>query len=134
MPILYDQKPGTILICDYGLGGFKAPEMIKRRPVVVVSSRKRKSTGLLTVVPLSITAPDPVESHHCEIVLAAPLPGFAVGTCWAKADMVATVAFARLDLFRTARGPNGQRKYLSFRVSDAQLEEIRACLRCVLGF
>jgi len=133
MPIQYDQKPGTILICDYGLGGFKAPEMVKRRPVVVVSNRKRTATGLLTVVPLSTTAPVPVQPHHCQVTLAAPLPGFTGLSCWAKADMVGTVSFARLDLFRTDRGPNGQRKYLSFRVSDAQLEQIRVCLRCVLG-
>lgn len=133
MPIQFEQKPGAILLCDYALGGFRPPEMVKRRPVVVVSSRKRQPTGLLTVVPLSTTAPERAEAHHCLITLETPLPGYPALQCWVKADMVGTVAFARLDMFRTERGPNGTRKYLALRISDAQLEEIRACLRAVLG-
>ena len=133
MPIKFEQKPGTILLCDYGLGGFKPPEMVKRRPVVVVSMRKRSSTGLITVVPLSTTAPIPVEAHHSRILLGKPLPGFAAQECWVKADMVATVAFARLEMFRSARGPDGKRKYLTPRVSDEQLEQIKVCLRAVFG-
>lgn len=133
MPIRYEEKPGAILRCDFGQGGFRAPEMVKVRPVVVVSSRKRKPTGLLTVVPLSTSAPDPIEAHHCRVTLQKPLPGFPDVECWAKVDMVCTVAFARLDLFREGRGPDGQRKYLSFRVSGEELEQIRACLRTVFG-
>lgn len=133
MPIRFEQKPGAILRCDYGMGGFRAPEMVKARPVVVVSMRKRKSTGLLTVVPLSTTPPLPVEAHHCRVTLERPLPGFPQLECWAKVDMVGTVALDRLDLFRTARGPGGQRKYLSFRVSDDNLKAIRACLQALFG-
>jgi len=133
MPILYEQKPGTILLCDYGLGGFRPPEMVKRRPVVVVSKRKRQPTGLLTVVPLSTSEPLPLEAYHCRIALEVPLPGFAEQECWVKADMVATVAFARLDMFQTAREPSGKRKYLTRRVSTDQLEQIRSCSRAVLG-
>jgi mRNA interferase MazF len=134
MPIQYELKPGTILLCDYSLGGFKPPEMVKRRPVVVVSLRKRKPTGLLTVVPLSTSDPTPVEVHNCQITFGQPLPGFAELSCWAKADMVGTVAFNRLDMFRTARGPDGSRKYLTPRLSDEQLEQLRICLRSVFGF
>lgn len=134
MSIRYEQKPGTILLCDFSLGGFKAPEMVKRRPVVVVSLRKRHPTGLSTVVPLSTSEPTPVCEHHCRIILDHPLPGFDERECWIKGDMLATVAFHRLDMFRTDRGPGGKRKYLTPRVSDAQFEEIMACVRAVFGF
>ncbi|PYF07831.1 uncharacterized protein YifN (PemK superfamily) [Rhodobacter viridis] len=135
MPIQYDQTPGTILVCDFSAGGFKAPEMVKPRPVVVISKRKRRSSGLLTVVPLSTTAPDPVLAHHCQITLEKPLPHprFDKTECWVKGDMVTTVSFQRLDLFRTDRGPGGARKYVTVRVSDAQLAQIMACIREVFG-
>ena len=109
--------------------------MVKRRPVVVVSKRKRRSSGLLTVVPLSTTAPDQVLAHHCLITLEKPLPHpkFDTTACWVKGDMVTTVAHHRLDLFRSDRGPGGARKYLTVRVSDAQLAQIMACLREVFG-
>lgn len=133
MPILFEPKAGTILLCDFSLGGFKPPEMVKRRPVVVISRRKRRATGLLTVVPLSTSEPVPAFSHHCRIVLDHPLPGFAEQECWVKGDMLTTVAFHRLDMFRTDRGPGGKRKYLTPRVSDEQFEQIMACVREVFG-
>ncbi|WP_198669160.1 type II toxin-antitoxin system PemK/MazF family toxin [Elioraea thermophila] len=56
MPILYPVAAGTILLCDDDTG-FRPPEMVKRRPVVVVSPRLPHRDGLATVVPLSTTAP-----------------------------------------------------------------------------
>ena len=47
--------------------------------------------------------------------------------------MVATVAFDRLDLFRTDRDQTGKRKYLMPRISEEDFEKIRACLRVALG-
>ncbi len=59
--LTFHPKPDTLLICDFDRG-FKAPEMVKKRPVVVISPRRRKSTPqLCTVVPLSSSAPNPVE-------------------------------------------------------------------------
>jgi uncharacterized protein YifN (PemK superfamily) len=56
MPLTYHPETGTILICDYNLGGgFIEPEMVKRRPVVVISPRFRHRDWLCTVVPLSTT-------------------------------------------------------------------------------
>ena len=53
MAIKYPVAPGTLLLCDYALGGFKEPEMVKRRPVIVISPRLRHRDHLCTVVPLS---------------------------------------------------------------------------------
>ena len=74
-----------MLICDFR--GYEVPEMIKIRPVVVI--RKHRTNNLLvTVVPLSTTAPNHMLEHHLE--LPNQLQG-ASPTCWAKCDMVATV-------------------------------------------
>jgi len=51
MPINFHPKRGTVPMCDYTTG-FKAPEMVKRRQVVVVSPRYRRHTGFCIVVPL----------------------------------------------------------------------------------
>ena len=44
MAINFTQKRGTVLMCNFD--GFKKPEMVKRRHVVVVSPRYRRHTGL----------------------------------------------------------------------------------------
>lgn len=59
----FHPHPGTVLICDFTTG-FQKPEMIKKRPVVVLSPRPRRKTQLCTVIPLSTTKPLPIESHH----------------------------------------------------------------------
>lgn len=133
MAISYDVPPGTILLCDYSKGGFLPPEMVKRRPVVAVSPRLRHRTGLLTVVPLSTTPPDRVCAHHCMVAMPLTLPGFPAREAWVKADMLATVAFERLDLFRTGRDQYGKRKYLHPRLSDDDLSRVRDCIRAALG-
>lgn len=133
MAIRFPVPPRTLLLCDYSLGGFRPPEMVKRRPVVVVSPRSRHASGLLTVVPLSTTPPDHPGSQHCSIHLPLELPGFPERDCWAKADMVAAVSFGRLDMFRTERAPDGQRRYLTPKLPEADFALIQAALRAALG-
>ena len=131
MALGYHPRPGEILLCDYG-SGFIVPEMVKRRPVVVVSPRLRRRANLVAVVPLSTTEPNPLEQHQCQIVLAQPLPQpFDEAMMWAKADMLATVSMARLDRFRLKVG--GQRQYRSGQVTPAQLTEIRRAILHGLG-
>src|SRR5450755_1833167 len=69
----FHPEPGTILICDYSTG-FRLPEMVKKRPVVTISPRLKRRDGLITVVPLSTSPPDPVFDHHCKISLKQALP------------------------------------------------------------
>lgn len=133
MAIQYPPLPGHVLICDYG-AGFQPPEMVKRRPVLVVSPRLRHREGLVTVVPLSTTPPHRQTAYQCEITLpfAPPAPFSATGV-WAKADMLATLSLARLDLFRSPRDEAGRRRYLTMRIADADLRRVRACLVHALG-
>jgi mRNA interferase MazF len=129
MPLKFPVAPGTILLCDYSTG-FKAPEMVKRRPAIVISPRLRHRDFLCAVVPLSASAPPRDVPYVCRIELAAP---FAAQVCWAKADMVATVAFNRLDLFHTGRDSTGKRQYLHPRLSATQLLQVRAGVLHGLG-
>ena len=135
MPLKYPVKSRTILLCDYSMGGFREPEMVKRRPAVVITGVLPRRNNLHTVVPLSGTESDARNLYHCKIELAEPLPEpFAETVWWVKADMIATVSLERLDLFRTERDQYGRRKYLTnLKVSEAQFERILIAVRHALG-
>ena len=133
MPIQFPVAPGTILLCDYS-GGFRPPEMVKRRPSVVISPRLRHRDGLCSVVPLSTSEPTRDLPYVCRIELGQPLPApFDAPICWVKADMIATVSFRRLELFRTVRDQAGRRQYLHPRLSDDDLRRVRAAILHGLG-
>ncbi|NKJ00447.1 type II toxin-antitoxin system PemK/MazF family toxin [Novosphingobium sp. SG707] len=134
MPLLYYPSPGEIVLCDYKTG-FIEPEMVKARPVVVVSPRLRRRSNLVAVVPLSTTEPNPTELHHHKIALAVPLPApFDAPIMWAKCDMVATVSLARLDRFKDGRTPGGGgRRYRTGRLADDDLIEVRKGILHGLG-
>lgn len=126
MPIKYPAASGTVLLCDYGLGGFREPEMVKRRPAVVLAGRLPHRDGLCTVVPFSTTAPSRDLPYVVRLELAAPLPApFDAPVMWAKCDMIATVCFERLDLFRTPRDATGTRKYLTPKLTEADFDRVR---------
>jgi mRNA interferase MazF len=96
MAIDFHPKRGTVLMCDF-TSGFRPPEMVKRRHVVVVSPRYRRHTGLCLVVPFSSVVPFEMEPHHHEIA-AGKYPFFdPAKSVWAKADMLTCVSFQRLD-------------------------------------
>lgn len=134
MPIRFPVAPGTLLLCNYDTG-FQPPEMVKRRPVVVISPRLPHRDHLCTVVPMSTTPPERELPYQCRLELAHPLPEpFNESVCWVKADMLATVSFDRLDLFRTERDrASGRRRYLQLRVSTEDLAAIRRCVLAALG-
>ena len=129
MAILFHPRPGHVLVCNYDTG-FRAPEMIKNRPVVVVS---RGNAQLTIVVPLSTTEPTPLESWHVEMSPAS-LPETLRGPpCWAKCDMVGCVGLWRLDRVRGGKSPkSGKRIYVTHHVSATDPELIRQALRTVL--
>lgn len=125
MPLAFHPSPGTILICDFTTG-FQPPEMVKKRPVVVISPRRRVSSGLVTVVPFSTTPPMPVEPWHHQILSTAYPP--ALGKpMWAKADMVAAISLKRLDRVRW------QGTYQSFQLNVTDMAAIIRAVRAALG-
>ncbi len=130
MSITFHPRPGTVLMCDFSTG-FKPPEMVKNRPVVVVS---RKHRDLATVVPLSTTEPIPLEKRHHELQDASLPPPLRGKRCWAKCDLVTTVALWRLDRVRGGKHPRtGKRTYYSHQVSPQDLKAIQDAILHVLG-
>jgi mRNA interferase MazF len=130
MAITFHPKPGTVLMCDFNTG-FRAPEMVKKRPVVVISKSRQQ---LVTVVPLSTTKPYPLEACHHELKDASLPACLRSGRHWAKCDMVNTVAFWRLDRVRAGKHPvTGKRIYVSHIVCPEDLAAIRKAVAHVLG-
>lgn len=132
MALYFYPNPGMLLMCDFGTG-FRVPEMVKKRLVVVLSPRLRRTSGLCTVVPLSTTFPNPVERFHHRMSEQS-LPGkFATRITWAKCDMVTTVSLERLDRVLIGRNAVGKRTYVAQRVTGEDLAAIRQCVRFTLG-
>lgn len=132
MTIQIHPEPGTIVVCDFK--GFIKPEMVKRRPAVVVSPRLRTRGGLCTVVPLSTTPPNPVCPYHFELHVTPPLPHpYNAPSHWVKADMIYTVAFSRLYLPFDGKDASGKRNYDVRVIDAADLLKIQECVLHALG-
>ena len=133
MAIREHPPAGTILMCDFG-AGFREPEMVKRRAVAVVSPRIKARPGLCAVVALSTTAPVPVMDYHCQISFDPPLPDWLQSNgVWVKGDMIAVVAFRRLDFINFGKDAAGKRRYYYSTLSSENIRRIRACILGGLG-
>lgn len=133
MAIQFHPEQGTILVCDFS--GFQAPEMLKRRPVVVISPRLRNRTGLCTIVPLSTTEPNKIEAYHYRLHTTPSLPAPYVSPVhWVKADMVYTVSFNRLFLMtHGVKDATGKRVYDQRVIDKADLLKIQAAVLHGIG-
>ena len=127
MALPFHPRTGTLWMCDFNTG-FQPPEMVKRRPVVVISPYpRRRPAGLCTIVPLSTTDPIPIEPFH-HLMDPRSLPDrLAQDDTWAKCDMLYTVSLGRLSRATNRRQP------MNFRVLNADLDAIRACVKIALG-
>ncbi|MHB1302435.1 MAG: type II toxin-antitoxin system PemK/MazF family toxin [Acidiphilium sp.] len=125
----YHPQQGEVLICDFTTG-FQPPEMVKKRPVVIVSPRRRDS-ALVIVVPLSSVEPQPCQPWHYALPQGAYPP--ARSTMWAKCDMVYTVALRRLDRVMTRHTITGKRVYQSYALPPDALAGVLAGIRAAMG-
>lgn len=132
MPLKFHPSQGAVLICDYSTG-FILPEMIKKRPVVVVTPRPRRQRQLCTVVPLSTTKPEPVEKHHCKLDALSLPDKFSIPEVWVKCDMIATVSLERLDRIKIKKNADGKRLYANHYVINEDLQSIIKCILQGLG-
>lgn len=96
----FQPKPGSVVYCDYK--GFIEPEMVKKRPVIVISKHKHNKK-LISIVPISTTKPDPMLDYHiqmdplfCSIYLENK-------KSWIKCDMINVVCLERLHLVRDSK-------------------------------
>ena len=127
MPLKFQPPVASVVMCDFA--GFVAPEMIKVRPVVILA-RNRCNSSLVTVVPLSTTAPLKLEPHHHELS-QNPLPDKLAVTCWAKCDMVVTIALHRLDRYKF-RDASGARTYAVLNLDPGDFQAIKGCVAAAL--
>lgn len=83
-------------MCDFN--GFVAPEMVKKRQVVVVNKHS-SAAKLVYVVPLSTTPPSNAKLALQLPKIPVPRPGQNSQTpIWIKCDMVYTVSTDRLSM------------------------------------
>lgn len=132
MAIQFQPTMGAILVCDYS--GFKEPEMVKRRPVIVISPKLKHRQGLCTVVPLSTKRPRMPYLYNYIITLNPPLPSpYDQPVCWVKGDMIATVSWQRLYPLFNGKDSNGKRIYDKRVIEKEELIEIKKCVLCGIG-
>jgi uncharacterized protein YifN (PemK superfamily) len=123
MALLSFPRAGQIYVCDFA--GFKEPEMVKPRPVIVVSPRLPYRSQIAAIVPISLTPPRHnlpfcyrlSENYHPEE--ADDLP------CWAKADMLLNLGLYRLSPFKV-----GRRRYVYPSLSPG-ISKVFGTLYCV---
>lgn len=133
MPIAEHPLAGTIVICDFN-AGFRAPEMVKRRPAIVLSPKIAARPGLCTVVALSTDPPHPVMPYHKQINLDPLLPDpWENEGVWVKGDMINAVGFHRLDLIRLGKDRFGKRRYLLTPQSSENIKTVRRCVLAAIG-
>jgi uncharacterized protein YifN (PemK superfamily) len=123
--IQFHPRKGTVLICDFK--GHEVPEIVKKRPVVVITPRLPYRDNLATVVPLSTTPPE----HDVPYVVK--LKGYYGNDPlkpqqYAKCDLVCAVSFKRLDRVKV-----GFRKFISPELSNEDLDAVLNGVRSALG-
>lgn len=133
MPILSHPPQGCVVTVDYG-HGFKLPEMIKKRLAIVLSPNIRARVNLVTIVPLSLTAPDNVLPFHSQLDIPFEMPReWGQTSRWIKGDMINAVGFHRIDLLRLGKNENGKRKYQMQAIPMADMKNVRRCVLHGLG-
>lgn len=125
---------GSLVTVDYSAGGFKEPEMVKRRLSVVLSPKIVARPHLCTVVPLSLSPPDKVMPYHKQLIVPFELPReWGNQERWIKGDMVNAVGFHRVDLLRLGKDRTGKRIYQMAALPEELMKMVRQCVLHGLG-
>ena len=133
MPIANHPDRGTIVTVDFN-EGFKNPEMAKKRLVVVLTPKIRARPRLMTVVPLSMTPPDPVMPYHKPIQIPFDLPAsWGNYERWIKGDMVNAVGFHRVDFLTLGKDRTGQKIYQKKVLPDDLMKIVQRCVLHGMG-
>lgn len=118
MPLGFYPRAGQILVCDFS--GFREPEMVKVRPVMVVSPKLPYRSEIVAVVPISTT-----EARHNLPFVVKLSKNYHPDepddlACWAKCDMLLNIAGWRLNGFKV-----GRRKWECPQAKGDDLEAVR---------
>lgn len=132
MAVSHHPRLGAVVLCDFSKG-FVPPEMVKRRPAIVISPKISLRAGLCTVVPISTEVPRVILAYHVELTgLDLPAP-WDTGPNWVKADMVYAVSLSRIDLFRRRSEGDDKRVYDEKTLPPDDLLKVRKAVLCGLG-
>ena len=130
---------GRIVIVNFELGGRAVPpEMAKSgRPCVVLQNNKLNRGPLLTVVPLSMTPPEPAMPYHHVMDHRSfrdlPLVYGGQGEPrWAKCDYITTVSLDRC-IDPHYKPPYDARRYVKVKIIQADMLAIERCALWALG-
>jgi uncharacterized protein YifN (PemK superfamily) len=131
---MYYPRNAEVVQCDFS--GFKAPEMVKTRPVIVIGPRLRHRGDLATIVPLSTSPKTNPEAWQVKVTLIQKLPApFDITEAWAICDMVCSISTDRLDRFKPHRPRYGARgKWVTSSISKDDLQLVRQGVASSLGF
>lgn len=133
MAIKSHPPQGSVVTVNYDQG-FKNPEMDKKRLAVVLSPNIRARIKLVTVVPLSLTAPQKVLPFHQQIDVPFELPtDWGRANRWIKGDMVNAVGFHRVDLLSLGKNRNGDRIYQFDVLPEEMFKTVRRCVLHGMG-
>lgn len=130
---------GRIIIVDFELRGSAVPpEMGKSgRPCVVINANNLHRGRLITVVPLSTTAPDRPQPYHHQMDHRSfrhwPMNWGTQGEPrWAKCDYIATVSLDRCkDPYQ--KSDYQPRRYVRVSAIKADIAAIDQCVLRALG-
>lgn len=133
LAIKYHPNQRSLVIVNFD-GGFKSPEMVKRRLAIVLSPAIKNRIGLCTIVPLSTTPPQKLMPYHSEHITPFELPQeWGNIRRWIKGDMVCAVSLQRVDLLRLGKDISGKRIYQTSQISVEEFEKIQKCVLHGLG-
>jgi uncharacterized protein YifN (PemK superfamily) len=123
--IQFHPKKGCILICDFK--GNILPEIVKKRPVVVVANQLQYRPRLAFIVPLSNTPPQ--NDVKYAVRLSHDYLSNDDTPMWAKCDLLCSVSFSRLDRIKT-----GYRKYATPTMSEEDFQKVLQGLHHIFNF
>ncbi len=127
MAISEHPPQGTIVTVDYSRG-FKKPEMVKTRLAIVLSPKMKRRPHLCTIVPLSLTEPDPPMPFNKLIKIPFSLPPpWGDHERWIKGDMVNAVGFHRINLLKVGKDRAGERIYNMQTIPEDLLKVAQKC-------
>ncbi|MFD1342186.1 type II toxin-antitoxin system PemK/MazF family toxin [Litorisediminicola beolgyonensis] len=128
MGLEYHPRQGAVIRVRFD-DAFEEPEMQKTRLCVVLSKAMKGRGGLVTVVPLSLSAPETPRAFHMQIDIPFRLPErWGERTRWVKGDMIYSAAFSRCDLLRLGKDETGKRIYQRDALPAELLAKVQLCV------
>lgn len=125
----FQPRAGAVVRCDFR--GMIAPEMLKMRDVVVLAPHKQNGK-LVTIVPLSASAPKQPQPYHHQLPKDPRPDGDSMHPIWVKCDMIYTVSLERLEMHYT-RTRRGGRNSVRVLLPPDDFEAIRRCVAIALN-